>query len=426
MECLMNRLLSCSCLSAGFFFCAGILFADTFGSGGNSFDIDFVTIGNPGNPPDANPNPAGVVQYSYRIGKYEISEQMIDKANSLGGLGITKDTRGPDTPATSVTWYEAAKFVNWLNSSSGSAPAYKFDGSGNFQLWTPSDAGYDPNNLFRNSLAKYFLPSLNEWHKAAYYDQATSTYFSYPTGSNSAPDGIDFVGDPNFDAVFYDGGLNSGPNIVTNVGLLSPYGTAGQGGNVYEWDETAFDRMNRSAGEGRDIEGGSWGTAANVLSAAHTGIGIMPTQEGDSVGIRIGSVVPEPATILLFGIGFIGILTLRTQQPYGRDAFMRRSPNGGSCLREPLPNIALVATVWTLIASIAQVCHAGAIKPGDIVVVDEFVPGLFAVDKSTGDRTVLSSGSIGTGPAMTSPLDIALRRGDQRSSRTHALTRCSV
>ena len=38
--------------------------ADTFGSGANSFDIEFVTIGNPGNPPDANPNPAGAVPYA--------------------------------------------------------------------------------------------------------------------------------------------------------------------------------------------------------------------------------------------------------------------------------------------------------------------------------------------------------------------------
>src|SRR4051812_45933792 len=107
----MNRFLIC-CLMATPSLCTGISLADTFGSGANSFDIDFVTIGNPGNPPDANPNPAGAVPYTYRIGKYEISEQMIDKANALGGLGITKDTRGPDYPVTSVSWYEAAKFVN--------------------------------------------------------------------------------------------------------------------------------------------------------------------------------------------------------------------------------------------------------------------------------------------------------------------------
>src|SRR5438309_486040 len=138
----MNRLLSCL-FAAALFIDGRVSLADNFGSGANSFDIDFVSIGNPGNPPDANPNPAGAVAYDYRIGKYEISEQMIDKANTLGGLGITKDTRGPDYPATSVTWYEAAKFVNWLDSSSGSVPTYKFDINGNFQLWQSTDAGYD-------------------------------------------------------------------------------------------------------------------------------------------------------------------------------------------------------------------------------------------------------------------------------------------
>ena len=60
--------------------------ADTFGSGANTFDIEFVTIGNPGNAADTtgNPNPAGSVPYTYRMGKFEISEQMIDKANAAG------------------------------------------------------------------------------------------------------------------------------------------------------------------------------------------------------------------------------------------------------------------------------------------------------------------------------------------------------
>src|SRR5436190_13212222 len=82
---------------------------DTFGSGTNSFSVDFVTIGSPGNPPDTvgTPFQAGSVGYTYQIGKYEISEQMIDKANALGGLGITKDTRGPNKPATNISWFEA-------------------------------------------------------------------------------------------------------------------------------------------------------------------------------------------------------------------------------------------------------------------------------------------------------------------------------
>jgi hypothetical protein len=122
---------------------------DTFGSGANAFNIDFVTIGNPGNAADTtgDPNPAGSVPYTYRIGKFEISEEMIDKANAVGGLAIIHDIRGAEKPATSMSWYDAAKFVNWLNTSIGAQPAYRFDGSGNFQLWRTSDAGYQPNNL---------------------------------------------------------------------------------------------------------------------------------------------------------------------------------------------------------------------------------------------------------------------------------------
>ncbi len=45
--------------------------ADTFGSGANTFDIEFVRIGNPGNAADTtgSPNPAGKVDYTYPHGQ---------------------------------------------------------------------------------------------------------------------------------------------------------------------------------------------------------------------------------------------------------------------------------------------------------------------------------------------------------------------
>lgn len=273
--------------------------SDSFGSGVNSFTIDFVTVGSPGNAPDDPPNPAGAVPYLYRIAKYEISEQMVDKANALGGLAITKDTRGPDKPATSITWFEAATFVNWLNTSTGHSPAYKFDASGIFQLWQPSDAGYDAANLFRNKLAVYVLPSTNEWHKAAYYDPVAGHYWDYPTGSDSVPDGIDFVGDPNFDAVFYDGGDQLGPNAVTNVGIASPNGAFGLGGNVFEWDETAFDRVNSNPTEQRRVSGGDWGSPFTTLNATNTLIGTASQFQNTSTGFRVVNIVPEPTGLAL-------------------------------------------------------------------------------------------------------------------------------
>jgi formylglycine-generating enzyme required for sulfatase activity len=170
---------------------------NTFGSGANQFTMEFVEIGNPGNAADTtgSPNPVGSVAYSYNIGKYEVSRGMINNANTLGNLGITMydmggfgfgDGNGVNRPAMGISWYEAAKFVNWLNTNQGFQAAYKFDGSGKFQLWSSTDAGYNASNLFRNSLAKYVLPSTSEWYKAA-YGSPTGTWYDYPTGSNSAP-----------------------------------------------------------------------------------------------------------------------------------------------------------------------------------------------------------------------------------------------
>ncbi len=90
----------------------------SFGSGGNTFNMEFVTIGNAGNAADTTgaPNPAGAVGYEYGIGKFEVSEVMITKYNANFGtannLVITKDTRGTAKPATSISWNEAARFVN--------------------------------------------------------------------------------------------------------------------------------------------------------------------------------------------------------------------------------------------------------------------------------------------------------------------------
>jgi hypothetical protein len=277
--------------------------ADVFGSGANSFSIDFVTVGNPGNLADTVSVPfmAGSVSYAFRMGTYEISEQMIDKANALGGLGITKDTRGPNKPATGISWFEAAQFVNWLNTSTGNHAAYKFDAGGNFQLWQASDPGYLPGPLFRNTLAKYFLPSVDEWYKAAYYDPVSGVYYDYPTGSNAAPTPTAGGTVPGT-AVF-----QSSPADITQAGGLSPYGTMAQGGNAAEWNETSFDKLIQlpTLG-GRSYRGGDWAHFVNDL-ASFSGNQPIPAVESDTIGFRIVSIVPEPT-----GADFIAAASIAT------------------------------------------------------------------------------------------------------------------
>ena len=265
----MKQILLLTLLALGYQGASAESLLESFGSGDNAFTMDFVTIGNPNNVADERalefgaPNPAGSVAYTYNLGMYEVSRDQITKANAAGSLGITLQDmtnyggNGLLKPATGISYYEAAKYVNWLNTSTGNTAAYKFDGSGNFQLWSAGDAGYDANNLFRNSLAKYVIASSPEWYKGA-YGKADGSWSNFPNGTDSAPTAV--ASGTAANTAVYNG--QSGPADIDNAGGLSAYGTMGQGGNVWEWMETAYDGTNNTAGENRELRGGSWSTAS--------------------------------------------------------------------------------------------------------------------------------------------------------------------
>ncbi len=300
---------------------AGII---TFGTGGNQFTMNFVDIGNAGNLDDTTgvPNPAGSVAYAYNMGKYEVSEDMITKYNSNYGtansLVITQGNRGVDKPATSVSWNEAARFTNWLNTSTGGSAAYKFTTSGvndNIALWGSGDAGYDALNPYRNSLATYVLPSMDEWYKAAYYNPTTSTYFDFPNGSNTAPTPV-ASGTADNTAV-YGQTFAQGPADVNLAGGLSPYGIMGLGGNVFEWEETSFDLNNSSGSSARVIRGGVWFSERFVLSSSSRNSGSFPAGGSTGlIGFRVASLsssasVPEPGTFGVLSLVGLALVAYR-------------------------------------------------------------------------------------------------------------------
>lgn len=262
----------------------------TFGSGANSFNMEFVSVGNPGNSPDTtgSPIPVGSVPYAYGIGMYEVSTDMVVKANAQGRLGITLDNRPAQKPATNISWFEAAQFVNWLNTTTGFSPAYKFNALNEFQRWQPSDPGYDPTNLYRNMRARYVLPNVHEWYKAAYHNPSAGTagiYFDYATGSNTVPTAVVGGVDPGT-AVFDQ--IGGAPADVQLAGGTSRYGTIGQGGNVYEWEETDLDLINDSVSF-RGYRGGAWNLPAFYL-AADERTGAFPNREAEILGFRVVSL----------------------------------------------------------------------------------------------------------------------------------------
>ena len=279
--------------------------ADTFGTSGNEFTIDFVDIGNTGNAADTTTY--GAVPYEYRASIYEISQDAITKATASGMANVTAGAWTGNQPAANISWYEAAAFVNFLNTNSGKTAAYDLtfsSGSWSMALWSSEQAWTaGGTNLYRNKNAFYFLPSENEWYKAAYYNPAGSNYFLYPTASSSVPTAV--ASGTNEGSAVYRPALV--PAIVDSAGGSSPHGTMGQGGNVREWNESAFDDSNNISSElRRAIRGGGWANAEISLRSSNR-LGADPTGEVGNLGFRVASV-PEPsayALLLMAGAGWL-------------------------------------------------------------------------------------------------------------------------
>lgn len=306
---------------------------DVFGTGGNQFQIEFVTVGDPGNDFDANVLNLGQVNYEYRIAKFEISREMISNANSAGGLSLSMADmsslggNGGNRPATGLSWNEAARFVNWLNTSSGFLPAYNFvtqpgdpgyDANENIQLWT-SGSEFDSANPYRSRLAKYFLPSIDEWHKAAYHDPTVSTpekYWEYATRSNRPNLPTPTAGSVTVGEAVYAQSAGQGPADINNAGGLSYWGTMGQGGNVFEWNESTLFPVPSLPESDRVVRGGSWASDVNAFDLTANDLKeISPLFSGSTIdeseiGFRIASTssaaVPEPSSWILVSVSAVG------------------------------------------------------------------------------------------------------------------------
>jgi hypothetical protein len=259
-------------------------------------DIDFVTIGYAGNAGDtrgagqgnyANPYGCGAVSYDYRIGKYEVTNAQWNAFTAIAGVPTGNDDgyrtssrfTGDQQPTNSVSWYEAAQFCNYLTSGDKSKGVYQFSGNntnpGNF-LGINRDAAKATYGTI------YFLPTEDEWYKAAYYTGGYCPRYSlYANGTDIAP-----VSRVN---------TNWGNNTVWNVGTgtQEQNGTFDMMGNLWEWTETLI-------GSGRSIRGGSYATdPLSGLGSNYRYGGVLPFGESGDAGFRVASTIPEPDTLLL-------------------------------------------------------------------------------------------------------------------------------
>ncbi|MFC1678005.1 SUMF1/EgtB/PvdO family nonheme iron enzyme [Planctomycetota bacterium] len=299
---------------------------DTFGTGSNQFTIEFVDISgdasseNGTNISGWDPGDGGYRTFidpinDYRMGTYEITNDQWDKfklaygtvtGNPSSAYDSSTYWAGTNVPTNNISWYEGLQFVNYLNTSTGHQAAYKFTGTQGqsdytFVPWEAGDVGYNADNPFRNSNAYYFLPTEDEWVKAAYWNGTSLQFYS------NASAGDIVSGTPDTTKWNYNPSTGYEPwNVGSGAKELN--GTFDMMGNVWELLESPYYSGDYLSDSWRGIRGDSYvGTQLGLTNRSSFN---RPLDVSINTGFRIASV-PEPTTISLLAVGAMAMLRKR-------------------------------------------------------------------------------------------------------------------
>jgi sulfatase modifying factor 1 len=295
-------------------------------------NISWTPVGNPGNAADTADGDGGTpgvqqfgaVGYSYSIGTYEVTNnQYVEFLNAkdatganpldlyyfrmgqpLNQGGIAFNSGAPNGskysvisgsgnhPVVWVTWYDTLRFANWLNNGQGSGDTE----SGAYTLLggtpTPSNAA----SITRNPEAKIVLPNENEWYKAAYFNGTTSSYFQYPTSSNTSPTSTGPTSNPNSSNLF--GAVLGLTDVGVYSGTTSPSGAFDMAGNAWELNETFIGGQTAHG-----LRGSAWDDGFRLLEPWWRATDATVAMGDDSVGFRV-AMIPEPSTGVLAVLAF--------------------------------------------------------------------------------------------------------------------------
>ena len=155
-------------------------------------NIDWVGVGNAGNATDtATGSLYGAVSYAYNIGKYEVTNSEyaqflnakgasnsngiyyagmasygITQGGSSGSFSYSVTSGFENKPVVYVSWFDAARFTNWLGNGQG---------SGDMETGAYDLMDAVTGIISVNPGAKAWLPTEDEWYKAAYYNGDTAS-----------------------------------------------------------------------------------------------------------------------------------------------------------------------------------------------------------------------------------------------------------
>ena len=318
--------------------------------------IEFVTIGSPGNPAWPGNGTSGdraigrgSVGYEYKIGRFEVTTaQWVDFFNAAydrpsadwlphlappghwGAVAVTPNTAtgrrwavpagNEMIPVGNISWRMAAMYANWLNNDQSTDRSAFLNGAYDVSTFTYTPAGRFNDQLTHNPGAKYWIPTWDEWLKAAHFDpnkpgaaeggSGVSRWWQYSTTSDLPPvggaPGTLVNGLPAQANFGFSSPSPFGISLGAYAAIQSPWGLLDTAGATGEWTEEAFYTVPFDSKPHDRIYNGSWWVDGSVLSdAIGFESGAFPSYSAFDLGIRIAAApLPEPActAVLLLGM----------------------------------------------------------------------------------------------------------------------------
>jgi sulfatase modifying factor 1 len=309
-----------------------------------NYDFNWAMIDHPSNaayPGDADGRMAGrgSVSYAYRISQLEITtSQWMEFVNTFTtqsneyqqfalptfwGASFDFSYKGPGRryvlnsyypeaarlPVGGISWRDAAMYCNWLTNGKGSSPSSLASGAYDASTFHTNPDGTYTDQRTHSPTAQFWMPTLDEWIKAAHYDpnrygSGQPGWWTYSISSDTAPvPGVPGVGQTNTGFRLDNFGewripVGSYPSVRSPWGLLDTSGGAG------EWTEEVYSDADPTDRGWDGSYTGSGVYLAELDDQVSRLSGGSPWNGDSVIGLRVVSAVPAPGGALVLAAVF--------------------------------------------------------------------------------------------------------------------------
>jgi formylglycine-generating enzyme required for sulfatase activity len=193
----------------------------------------------------------------------------------------------------------AAQYCNWLHNDRSSDLSAIEDGAYDASTFSTNSDGTFNDQLTRHPDARYWIPSLDEWVKAAHYDpdrfgEGQGGWWDYPDGSDD-PLYPGFPGEGETSATLdWDGAYLP---LGAYADIQSPWGLFDLSGGTMEWTEEVHHSGKFRLTDGAPVFGFESFLVLDAVNEIAATDG--PGSQSRLLGFRVAGAIPTPSSIAL-------------------------------------------------------------------------------------------------------------------------------